>query len=92
MAAPAHGRIIKTADAATLAQTAAARLMARIDANDARVAICLTGGSSPKRVYALLAQEPYRSRIPSTAGKMIGAWPNIMESTKPMAIACTAAS
>ena len=38
--------------------------MARIDANDARVAICLTGGSSPKRVYALLAQEPYRSRIP----------------------------
>jgi 6-phosphogluconolactonase len=64
MAAPAHGRIIKTADAATLAQTAAARLMARIDANDARVAICLTGGSSPKRVYALLAQEPYRSRIP----------------------------
>jgi 6-phosphogluconolactonase len=64
MAAPAHGRIIRTADPAALAEAAAARLMARIDANDGRIAICLTGGSSPKRLYALIALEPYRSRIP----------------------------
>jgi 6-phosphogluconolactonase len=38
--------------------------MARIDANSGRVAICLTGGSSPKQLYQLLAREPYRARIP----------------------------
>ena len=38
--------------------------MARIAANGDRVAICLTGGSSPKQLYQLLANEPYRSRIP----------------------------
>jgi 6-phosphogluconolactonase len=64
MAAPAHGRIIRTADPATLAEAAAERVAARIEANDGRIAICLTGGSSPKRLYALLAREPYRSRIP----------------------------
>jgi 6-phosphogluconolactonase len=47
-----------------LAKTAAERLIARIAANSDRVAICLTGGSSPKRLYELLAQEPYRSQIP----------------------------
>jgi 6-phosphogluconolactonase len=57
-------RIITVADAATLAKTAAERLIARIAANDGRVAICLTGGSSPKRLYELLGNEPYRSRIP----------------------------
>ena len=29
-----------------------------------RAAICLTGGSSPKRLYQLLATDAYRSRIP----------------------------
>jgi 6-phosphogluconolactonase len=37
--------------------------MARIDANGGRVAICLSGGSSPKRLYTLLATDAYRSRI-----------------------------
>ena len=64
MAGPVHGRLIKAADAAALANTAAERVLARIAANDGRIAICLTGGSSPKRLYALLRQEPYRSRIP----------------------------
>jgi 6-phosphogluconolactonase len=57
-------RIIAVADAATLAKTAAERLIAAIAGNSDRVAICLTGGSSPKRLYALLANEPYRSRVP----------------------------
>jgi 6-phosphogluconolactonase len=63
---PAHhpGKIMRVADPAALAQAAAARLVARIDANDAQIAICLTGGSSPKRLYALLAAAPYRSQIP----------------------------
>jgi len=64
MAAPVHGRIIRAANATALAEAAAERLLARIAANDGRIAICLTGGSSPKRLYALLAREPYRSRIP----------------------------
>ncbi len=64
MAAPDHGQIIRAADPAALAQGAAARLLAQIGANNGRIAICLTGGSSPKRLYALLADEPCRSRIP----------------------------
>jgi 6-phosphogluconolactonase len=65
MAADHKGRdIIAVADAAALAKTAADRLMARIDANPGRVAICLTGGSSPKRLYETLAAEPYKGRIP----------------------------
>jgi 6-phosphogluconolactonase len=38
--------------------------MARIVANNGRVAICLTGGSSPTELYRLLATDPFRSRIP----------------------------
>lgn len=38
--------------------------MARIDVNHGRAAICLTGGSSPKQLYRLLATDTYRSRIP----------------------------
>ena len=47
-----------------MAEAAAERLMARVDANPGRVAICLTGGSSPKQLYHLLAREPCRTRIP----------------------------
>jgi 6-phosphogluconolactonase len=57
-------RIITVADAEALAKTAAERLITRIAANGDRVAICLTGGSSPKRLYELLGHEPYRSGIP----------------------------
>lgn len=56
--------LIAVADAAALAQTAAQRLVARIEANKGRIAICLTGGSTPKRLYALLATEAWRKRIP----------------------------
>jgi 6-phosphogluconolactonase len=57
-------RVIAVADPATLAKTAAERLIARIAANEGRAAVCLTGGSSPKKLYALLASDPYQSRIP----------------------------
>jgi 6-phosphogluconolactonase len=51
-------------DPAELADTAAERLMARIDANPGRIAICLSGGSSPKRLYRLLSTDPWADRIP----------------------------
>ncbi len=57
-------RLIEVADAAALAEVAAVRLLARMAANPGRIAICLTGGSSPKRLYELLATEDYRGKIP----------------------------
>jgi 6-phosphogluconolactonase len=59
-----HHRLVTLSDPDEVARTAAERLLARIDANPGRIAICLTGGSSPKRLYGLLATEPYRGRIP----------------------------
>jgi 6-phosphogluconolactonase len=57
-------RLIEVADSATLAEVAAVRLLACMAANPGRIAICLTGGSSPKQLYELLATENYRSNIP----------------------------
>lgn len=64
MAASDQRQLITVADPAALAATAAEHLLARTAANSDRIAICLTGGSSPKQLYQLLATEPYRSRIP----------------------------
>jgi 6-phosphogluconolactonase len=64
MAAGGKRKIIAVADPAALAKSAADRLSARIAANSERIAICLTGGSSPRQLYALLATEAYRSKIP----------------------------
>ena len=64
MAAGDQRKIITVADPAALAQAAADRVLARISAHTGRVAICLTGGSSPKRLYQLLATDAYRNRIP----------------------------
>jgi 6-phosphogluconolactonase len=63
MAAPDHN-VIRRADRDALAKAAAERLLARMAANAGRIAICLTGGSSPKQLYALLATDAYRNRIP----------------------------
>jgi 6-phosphogluconolactonase len=57
-------RLIEVADSAALAEAAAVRVLARVAANPGRIAICLTGGSSPKQLYELLATEAYRSKIP----------------------------
>jgi 6-phosphogluconolactonase len=56
--------VITAADPAALAKAAADRIMARIEANPGRAAICLTGGSSPRQLYQLLASDAYRGRIP----------------------------
>ena len=64
MAVNDNRHVIEVADPAALAATAAEHVLARTAANRGRVAICLTGGSSPKQLYQLLATEPYRNRIP----------------------------
>ncbi len=64
MAGGNQRKVIPVADPAALASAAAERLLTRIDANHGRAAICLTGGSSPKQLYRLLATDRYRSRIP----------------------------
>jgi 6-phosphogluconolactonase len=56
--------VIAVADSAELAKMAADRVIARISANAGRAAICLTGGSSPKQLYQLLATDAYRSQVP----------------------------
>jgi 6-phosphogluconolactonase len=57
-------KVIAVADAQALAKAAAEHLMARIAANSGRIAICLTGGSSPKKLYELLVTHAYRDKIP----------------------------
>jgi 6-phosphogluconolactonase len=64
MASNAHRQVITVADSVALAKAAADRVMAKIAINNSRVAICLTGGSSPTELYRLLATDPFRSRIP----------------------------
>jgi 6-phosphogluconolactonase len=64
MAASDHRKVITVAGPVELAQAAAERVLTRMAANSGRVAICLTGGSSPKQLYQLLATEAYRSQIP----------------------------
>jgi 6-phosphogluconolactonase len=56
--------VIAVAGSAELAKMAAERVIARIAANTGRVAICLTGGSSPKQLYQLLATDGWRHQIP----------------------------
>src|SRR3954451_7583156 len=64
MAAADQPKLIVEADAEALARAAAERVMARIAANPGRIAICLTGGSSPKKIYQLLGSAAWRGKIP----------------------------
>jgi 6-phosphogluconolactonase len=56
-------KIVAVEDPNKLAAVAAERVIARIKARSGRVAICLTGGSGPKKLYELLGSE-YRDQIP----------------------------
>lgn len=56
--------VMTVADPVALANAAAERVIARISENPGRVAICLTGGSSPQQLYQLLATDAWRSQIP----------------------------
>src|SRR3978361_1404687 len=50
------------ADAEAVAVEAARRLIARLRASK-HPSVCLTGGSSPRRLYELLGSEPWRCDI-----------------------------
>ena len=64
MASDDRRRVIAVADPPAMASAAAGRVLARITDSSGRVAICLTGGSSPKRLYQLFASEACRDKIP----------------------------
>ena len=55
-------QIVRDADA--LAQEAAQRIERHLAQRSARLAVCLTGGSTPERLYRTLASEPFQSAIP----------------------------
>ncbi|WP_315838124.1 6-phosphogluconolactonase [Bradyrhizobium prioriisuperbiae] len=60
-----HSRdVIVVPDAQALAEAAAQRVVDRIADGGNHPAVCLTGGSTPKRLYELLATPPWRERIP----------------------------
>jgi len=63
MTAANNPQILVVADAAALAPIAARRLVERVR-HGHRAAVCLTGGSSPLGLYRLLAQDPWRSKMP----------------------------
>ena len=58
------GRRVVLADAEILARRAAAWLLNRVLGTSGRAAVCLSGGNTPRPVYALLAQSPYRDCFP----------------------------
>jgi len=58
------GRRVVLADAEILARSAAAWLLNRVLDTPGRVAVCLSGGNTPRPVYALLAKPPYRDCFP----------------------------
>jgi 6-phosphogluconolactonase len=59
----ARRQISISADRDALARAAAQRLLIRIEQQPERIAICLTGGSGPTRLYELLANE-FADQIP----------------------------
>jgi len=57
-------QILLRPDADAVAEAAAQRLLDRVADAPATPAICLTGGSTPQRLYELLARSPWRERVP----------------------------
>ena len=56
--------LIVVSDAAALAETALARLVEPMAKSEREIAVCLTGGTTPKHMYAMMAQSLWRERIP----------------------------
>ena len=52
------------ADLEVLSRRVAAWMLELAAAKEGRFAVCLSGGSTPQRLYELLAQTPYRGRFP----------------------------
>ena len=56
--------VIVVPDQAALARVAAERLLARLSQRAGDLAVCLTGGSTPKPLYQLLTTPPCRDAMP----------------------------
>jgi 6-phosphogluconolactonase len=56
--------VIVVEDAEALARAAAERMLARLPSSGGRFAVCLAGGSTPERLYQLLAAAPYCDAVP----------------------------
>jgi len=61
---PRRPHLTVVADADALAQAAAERVASRLNEASDAAAVCLTGGSTPARLYALMANERYRGALP----------------------------
>ncbi len=66
MTRSAFERVEVFPNADEVASAAAHRLVAALQIDKQTFAVCLTGGSGPQRLYALLAAPPWRDRIPWT--------------------------
>jgi 6-phosphogluconolactonase len=56
--------VIVVPNTEALARAAAERMLARLARTDGPLAVCLAGGSTPERLFSLLASEPYRDAVP----------------------------
>jgi 6-phosphogluconolactonase len=61
---PTQTRIDIAKDSEDLAHRAAEWIAGLAAESDGRFAICLSGGSTPRHLYQLLAQRPFRDRMP----------------------------
>jgi 6-phosphogluconolactonase len=61
---PTQARIEAVADLEELAHRAARQIADLAASSRGRFAICLSGGSTPRRLYQLLADAPYREAMP----------------------------
>jgi 6-phosphogluconolactonase len=52
------------ADADALARAAGNRILECLTRGTGRLAVCLAGGTTPERLYGLMAREPYRRAMP----------------------------
>lgn len=62
--AAGDARVEAAANPEALARLAAERIIALGRAAEGRFALCLSGGSTPRRLYGLLAEPPYRDLFP----------------------------
>ena len=61
---PPTARIETAVDGEALAHRAALWITDLADQNRGRFAVCISGGSTPRRLYQLLARPPYADRMP----------------------------
>jgi len=66
MTTPSQAKLVVLPDQAAVARAAADWIVVLAARGESRFALCLSGGSTPKALYALLATPEYRDRLPWT--------------------------